>query len=174
MISSIKISTTLFLLILITPVLISANGGDQRVLGNEYLISLARSPFTPIADTKSAMTISFVDLTTGKLIQDDLLVTVRVGKGRGSSTYIHEEKSILVKGGILDWSYTFAEPGIHELFFNFAFASHPQKVYEPPDFLLDVQKPEIPAKDNAFILIVIVSALVGGVGGWMIGRRKNK
>jgi membrane protein YqaA with SNARE-associated domain len=42
-----------------------------------------------------------------------------------------------------------------------------------PDFLLDVQKPEASEKDTAFIvvLIIIVSAMIGGVIGWLVGRK---
>lgn len=163
----------LFLLLAVAPFAVNANGGDQRVLGNEYLVNLARSPFTPIAGTKTSMVVSFVNLKTGILIQDDLLVTVRVGKGRGSKTFIHEEKDISVNGGILEWSYVFADPGIHELFFNFAFASDPQIVYEPPDFLLDIQKPEAQENNNIVILIAVLAMLIGGVVGWLIGRRKS-
>lgn len=168
-----KTLTVLLLSVFLLPALAVANGGDQRVLGNKYLINLARSPFTPTAGIKTAMTVSFVDLKTGKLIQDDLLVTVRVGEGRGSKIFIHEKKGLLVKGGILEWSYTFANPGIHELFFNFAFVSDPQNIYEPPDFLLDIQKPETPASNSASILIAVFAALIGGVVGWLIGRRKS-
>ena len=161
----------LSLLLLITPVTTNANGGDQRVLGNKYLVNLSRAPFTPTAGTKTAMTVSFVDLKTGKLIRGDILVTTRIGQGRGSKTYIHEENNILVKGGVLDWSYIFTNPGIHELFFNFAFASDPQTVYEPPDFLLDIQKYETNARGNKTILIAMASTLIGGLAGWIIGRK---
>lgn len=168
-----KTSTPFLLLAFLLPLLAVTNGGDQRVLNNEYLINLARSPFTPVAGTKTSMLVSFVDLKTAKLIQDDIFVTVLVGEGRGSKTFIHEEKDLLAKGGILEWKYTFAKPGIHELFFNFAFASDPQNIYEPPDFLLDIQKPEIPANNNISILIAMVAMLIGGVMGWLIGRRKT-
>ena len=165
------LSTILITFGFIFPLFSLANGGDQRVLGSEYLINFARSPFTPIAGTKTAMLVSFVDLKTGKLIQDDILVNVRVGEGRGSKTFIHEEKDILVKGGVLEWSYTFTKPGIHELFFNFAFVSNPPKVYEPPDFLLDIQKPETPEKNNVLILVGIASVLISGIIGWLIGQK---
>lgn len=167
-----KVFISLFLLLLIAPIAADANGGDQRVLGNEYLVNLARSPFTPIAGTKISMVVSFVDLKTGTLIQDDLLVAVRIGEGRGSKTFIHEEKDILVKGGILEWSYIFDDPGIHELFFNFAFVSDPQKIYEPPDFLLDVQEAEVPARASGFLwLVLLFGVAVGFVIGWF-SRKK--
>ena len=85
------------LLLTLFPALAFANGGDQRVLGQDYLINLSKSPFTPIAGVKTAMTASFVDLKTGNLIKDDLLVTVRIAKGRGSMEYIYEQKSIPVR-----------------------------------------------------------------------------
>lgn len=167
-----QIHALFFLVLLATtfqPFVVFANGGDQRVLGNEYLVNLARAPFTPTAGTKTAMTVSFVDLKTDRLIQDDLLVTVRVGKGRGSKIFIHEEKNIPVNGGVLDWSYTFQNSGIHELFFDFAFASAPDKLYEPPDFLLDIQKP---AQQNSTsgleYLIMIILALTGFLFGWFV------
>ena len=50
-----------------------ANGGDQRV-ADGYLVNLSRSPFTPIAGVKIAMTVSFVDLSTMKLIKEDAVV----------------------------------------------------------------------------------------------------
>jgi len=160
--------------VIFLPAISFANGGDQRVLGNEYLINLARSPFTPTAGIKTAMTVSFVDLKTGRLIQEDILATIRIGEGRGSKTFIHEEKNLIVTGGILEWSYIFAEPGIHEIFFNFAFVSNLQKIYESPDFLLDVQKSEVPVKDSPSILIGIVSALIGCIIGVVIGALSNK
>jgi hypothetical protein len=158
---------------LIIPLFSFANGGDQRVLGNEYLVNLSRSPFTPVVGTKTSMIVSFVDLKTRALIQEDMLVTVRVTKGRGSKDFIHEEKNLSVKGGILEWSYTFADPGIHELFFDFAFVSDPQTVYEPPDFLLDIQKSDVQVKNDKTLFVAILTLLLGGVIGWFIGRRKT-
>lgn len=168
-----KILPALFIAILFSSASALANGGDQRVVEGKYLINLSRAPFTPIAGTKTAMTVSFVDIQTGKIIPDDIRVTVRVAKGRGSSSFIHEEKDILVKGGILEWSYTFGEPGIHELFFHFAFASDPQKIYEPPDFLLDVQSAEAAEKDGAYIFIGVLSAFAGAIVGWVAARRST-
>lgn len=155
----------IFLLVLITvPLVTFANGGDQRVLGRDYLVNLSRSPFTPIAGTKTAMLVSFVDLKTGKLIKDNMLVSVRVGKGRGSKTFIYEQNNIAIKGGVLEWSYTFADPGIHEIFFDFAFASAPEKRYEPPDFLIDVQEP-VSKKTNVWVFVItFIAGLLLGLG----------
>lgn len=151
------------LLVLAFPLSTFANGGDQRV-GDGYLINLSRSPFTPIAGVKTAMTVSFVDLKTMKLIKDDVLVTVKIGKGRGSKTLIHEEKNIPTTGGVLEYAYTFKDPGLHEIFFEFSFVNDPEKVYMPTDFLMDIQEPRT-EKSHAFDYAFFVAmGMVAGVG----------
>lgn len=151
-----------------------ANGGDQRV-ADGYLVNLSRAPFTPIAGTKTALLTSFVDLKTGKLIQKDILVSVRIAEGRGSRAFIHEKKDIPVKGGVLEYSYTFENPGMHEIFFDFTFANDPTKgVHELPDFLIDVQKPdtENTLDTRSLVLGITLGAVLGLLGGWFVGRRK--
>ena len=155
------------------PFISFANGGDQRV-GDGFLINLSRAPFTPIAGVKTALLVSFVDLKTGKLIKDDILVSVRIAEGRGLRAFIHEKKDIPVQGGVLEYSYTFKNPGIHEIFFAFKFANDPtQKVYELPDFLIDVQKPEIENSidTKSFVLGIILGVILGLLGGWFSGRK---
>lgn len=151
-----------------------ANGGDQRV-ADGYLVNLSRAPFTPIAGVKTALLTSFVDLKTGKLIQEDILVSVRIAEGRGSRTFIHEKKDIPVNGGVLEYSYTFQNSGMHEIFFDFAFMTDPtKKVHELPDFLIDVQKSEAEnaIDTKSLILGVSLGAVLGLLGGWFAGRRK--
>lgn len=158
---------------LLSPDLLFANGGDQRIAGG-YLVNLSRSPFTPIAGTRTALLASFVDIKTGKLIKDDITVSIKIGTGNGSGAFIHEKKDIPVYGGVLEYSYTFQNSGMHEIFFDFTFVNDPARtVHELPDFLLDVQKPGTSEKDTALItiLIVITSAIIGGVIGWLIGRK---
>lgn len=159
-------SIFIFLLVFMTaPFIVFANGGDQRILGRDYLVNLSRSPFTPIAGTKTAMLVSFVDLKTGRLIKDDMLVSVRVTKGRGSRTFIYEQNNIPIKGGVLEWAYTFAESGIHELFFDFAFAAASNTRYEPPDFLIDVQEPTNEKTDKwTLVMTFIIGLLLGSIG----------
>ncbi len=166
--------TTLLLLAiaLLVPSLSSANGGDQRV-EDGYLVNLSRAPFTPIAGTKTAMLVSFVDLKTGVLIKEDMRVNVRIGEGRGSETFIHEKENILVQGGVLEYPYTFPNPGLHEVFFDFKFVNDPtQKVHELPDFLIDVQKQEGSLDTNSLALGISLGAVVGLLGGWFVSRRK--
>lgn len=151
-----------------------ANGGDQRV-ADGYLVNLSRAPFTPIAGVKTALLVSFVDLKTGQLIKEDILVSVRIAEGRGSKTFIHEKKDVPVKGGVLEYSYTFQNPGMHEIFFDFTFVNDPTKiVHELPDFLIDVQKPEAKnAIDTESLIFGIgLGIVLGLLGGWFAGRRK--
>jgi hypothetical protein len=93
--------------------------------------------------------------------------------GSAGRTFIFEQDAISVKGGVLEFPYTFKNSGLHEVFFDFAFASNPQKIHEAPDFLMDIQKPEIPEKDGAPVLVGIVSALIGGMVGWAMRSCKT-
>lgn len=159
---------------LFVPFLSFANGGDQRVVDG-YLVNLSRAPFTPIAGVKTALLASFVDLKIGQLIKDDILVSIRIAEGRGSRNFIHEEKNIPITGGILEYSYTFQNQGMHEIFFDFVFVNDTQrKVHELPDFLIDVQKPKVEKAidGKSLSLGVLLGIAVGVLGGWFVGKRK--
>ena len=152
-----------------------ANGGDQRVVEGEYLINLSRSPFTPKAGEKTAFIASFVDIQKDLLIAEDLIVKIRIAKlGEGRERkFLFEQDNIRAKGGILEFQYTFSEPGLHEIFFDFAFSSSPQKIYNAPDFLLDIQKPEVLEKAGQPISVWIGLGAIFGFGiGWLATRRK--
>lgn len=155
------------------PFSVFANGGDQRVLGSDFLINLSKSPFTPIAGIKTAMTVSFVDLKTRAPIKEDILVEVRIAKGRGGMVSIFEKKDILVKGGVLDISYTFLDSGLHEVFFDFAYASKPEQIYEPPDFLIDVQKPWQSPLLIDYVIAFVSGMFVSVVIYWITTSRKR-
>ena len=153
-----------------------ANGGDQRVVDGKYLINLSRSPFTPRAGERVALLASWVDLATGKLIAEDLLVKIRIAKlggGGGKREFLYEQENVRVKGGVVEFSYTFNGSGLHEIFFDFAFASNPSLFYEAPDFLLDVQKPAVQgAGSNVRTLAGIGVGLAVGLGlGWLLSRK---
>lgn len=150
-----------------------ANGGDQRVVEGKYLINLSRSPFTPKANEKTAFIASFVDIQTDKIINEDLIVKVRIAKvgGENGRSFIFEQDNLRVKGGILEFQYIFSEPGLHELFFNYAFASNSEKIYNAPDFLLDIQKASIQETPILPLpLGIAIGAILGFVGGWFIRR----
>ena len=152
-----------------------ANGGDQRVVEGKYLINLSRSPFTPKTGDNVAMIASFFDIKKDQLITEDLIVKIRIaklGKGR-ERKFLFEQENVKVKGGILEFQHAFAEPGLHEIFFDFAFSSNPQKVYNAPDFLLDIQKTSIQEISNlSFLLWIVLGIIVGFVGGWLINRSR--
>ena len=170
---STKILTTFLLLIFLSPALTSANGGDQRVVEGKYLINLARSPFTPRVGERTAMLISFVDLGMNKLISEDLVVKIRIAKlgGIGSKKreFLFEKKDILVQGGVLEFPYTFGNTGLHEIFMDFVLGSNPQKIYESPDFLMDVQNKEPQLNINRFIIGFMLSSILGVALGFVFG-----
>lgn len=158
------------------PLFSLANGGDQRVVEGKYLINLSRAPFTPRVRVKTSILASFVDIQKDKLITEDLIVKVRIAKlggGQGKRKFLFEKDNFVVKGGVLELSYTFTDSGLHEVFFDFAFASNPQKIYEAPDFLMDVQPPVIDTKTNPVIRIAeIVFSLIVGVSIGIFFQKK--
>lgn len=155
-----------------TPLFSLANGGDQRIVENKYLINLSRSPFTPRAQEKTSMLISFVDLEKNKLVAEDLAVKIRIAKLGGIGS---EKRTFLfsgdykVQGGVLELPYTFSETGLHEIFFDFTFASSPEKLYEAPDFLLDVQPP-VPQKKLGSASFLIAGIVISLIIGFAVGR----
>lgn len=161
----------LLLLLILIPMAVFANGGDQRIVDNKYFINLSRAPFTPRVGIQTSFLASFVDIEKNKLITEDLIVKVRIAKqggAEGKREFIFEQNNIVVKGGVLELKYTFDNPGLHEIFFDFAFVSNPKKVYEVPDFLIDVQK-NSGSKTN--YLLVVIGSIGGFALGWFLRRR---
>lgn len=155
-----------------SPLFSLANGGDQRIVEGKYMINLSRAPFTPRVGDKTQMLASFVNLKTNKLVSEDMIVKIRISKlggGAGKREFIYEQNNIKVTGGVLDFSYIFNDTGLHEIFFDFAFASSPEIIYEAPDFLMDVQSSEVPQNLNRFIIGFMISAIAGVVFGFVFG-----
>lgn len=138
----ILLSLSLLALLVFNTPRIFANGGDQRVVEGKYVVNLVRAPFTPRVNEKTSMLNSFVDLQENKLVSEDLVVKIRIARlgsdGSANREFLFEKSNLKVAGGILEFPYTFAGTGLHEIFIDFAFASNSQKIYESPDFLLDV------------------------------------
>ncbi len=158
----------------LVPVVAFSNGGDQRVVENQYFINLSRAPFTPRVGVPTSFLASFVDIQKNKLIAEDLIVKVRIAKQNGAGgkrEFIFEQDNITVKGGILELKYTFENFGLHEIFFDFALASNPQKVYGVPDFLIDVQ-PEKSLDTRVLFLSILISGVAGFVIGWLVKNKK--
>lgn len=152
-----------------------ANGGDQRIVEGKYFVNLARAPFTPRVGSKTAMLISFADIQKRTLIREDIIVSIRIAKlgeiERGKRLFIFEEEDIPVIGGVFEFPYTFMEEGLHEIFINFAFARDSERVYEAPDFLLDVQ-PSSEAQNDfpVFLLAGAIGFAIGFIVRWITGK----
>lgn len=163
----------LLLIFISIPAVSFANGGDQRVIKGKYLINLSRAPFTPRAGEQTSMLASFVDLQKNKLISEDIIVKVRVARlsGGAEREFLFERDNINAQGGVLEFKHTFTEVGLHEIFFDFAFASDPQTIYKAPDFLLDIQKPLSQNRfNNLSFLLAGITGIIGLAAGFVIGR----
>lgn len=171
-----KSLTIFFLAVTLIPVVSLANGGDQRVVDNKYFINLSRAPFTPRVGVKTSFLASFVDIPKNKLIAENLIVRVRIGQqgGVAKGHPLFEQDNIVVHGGVLELPYTFTEPGFHEVFFDFTFASNPKNVYEVPDFLIDVQKPEVPQQSNFLWIFSGLAGIVFGLGAGLFLSKLKK
>lgn len=157
-----------------------ANGGDQRVVEGEYLINLSRAPFTPRVEEKTSFLVSFVDIEKNKLIQEDLVANIRIAKlggiGVAKRTFVFEQENFRVEDGVLEFSYTFENPGLHEIFIDFAFALDSERVYESPDFLLDIQEQAQSEKPDRFLFISTMMGLtiLGFLLGWITRGKVKK
>lgn len=150
----------------LVPTFTFANGGDQRLIEQgKYYINLSRAPFTPRVGVKTSFVASFFDVGANRLISEDLMVRVRISKlgDAPKGNFVFEQDTMIVKGGVLELKYTFDNPGLHEIFFDFAFASNPQRVYEVPDFLIDVQKT---SEDTGKYLL---GGIIGSIGSFILG-----
>lgn len=168
-----------FLLAFLTfmPSFASANGGDQRIVEGKYYINLSRAPFTPRVGVETSFLASFVDVQKDKLISEELIARIRIARlgGGGKREFLFEKDNMKVEGGVMDFQYAFAESGLHEIFFDFAFASEPEAVYKTPDFLLDIQEPLMPAKSNKPLIVGLIAGITGAFfSGLFIGRKTKK
>lgn len=167
------ILSALFIMAFLTPIFVLANGGDQRIVERgKYYINLSRAPFTPRVGVKTSFVASFFDVGANRLISENLIGRVRISKFGESlkGNFVFEQNTIAVKGGILEFSHIFSEAALHEIFFDFAFASDLEKVYEAPDFLLDVQEPINGYAINRILTAVFGGFVVGLIVGWF-GKR---
>ena len=115
-------------------------------------------------------------MAANRLINEDLIVRVRISKlgDAPKGNFIFDQDNIVVKGGVLEFPYTFEEAVLHEIFFDFALAPDPSKVYKAPDFLLDVQKPFNGYSTNQVLMILFGSFVIGLIAGWFIKRILSK
>lgn len=142
----------------------------------KYFINLSRSPFTPRAGEPNAMLITFADVKTNRPLKEDIIAKIRVAKlkaiGIDDRQFIFEKDNLKVEGGILEFSYTFQEAGLHEVFLDFAFADRPKKVFSAPDFLIDAQRSEQPTPKAGFDFFGALLWLVAGLVIGLTFKRK--
>lgn len=155
-----------------------ANGGDQRVVAGKYIINLSRVPFTPVARQENKMIVSFGDIEMDALIAQDLRLDVRIQEFNGS-TVVFEQKAIPVQDGIFELTYTFTNPGLHEVFFTFTLVEDSAAVYVAPDFLIDVQPApiEVVKDENTAVMAILISTGIGFLAGalltWFMLKKKT-
>lgn len=162
----------------IWPMLSLGNGGDQRIVAGQYIVNLSRAPFTPVAGKQNSMIISFGDAQADAIVTEDLIVDIRIAKLVGANSILLSQLSELqAADGVVEFKYTFTEPGLHEIFVDFAFVDAPTVVYSAPDFLFDVQ-PVPPQTQDYYLdplwprLGWVLGSGVGGVGiGWLLHHR---
>lgn len=171
-----KKTILLLLAIALVPVLSLANGGDQRLVERgKYYINLSRAPFTPRVGVNTSFVASFFDVGANQLISEDLAVRVRISKlgDAPKGKFVFEQNNIVVEGGVLELPYTFNEGGLHEIFFDFAFTSNPQKIYEAPDFLIDVQRPLNGYSIHQIFMAIFYGVTIGLIAGWFVKKIVN-
>jgi hypothetical protein len=172
-----KTTIALFAILIAVPLFSLANGGDQRLVERgKYYINLSRAPFTPRVGVKTSFVASFFDVGANRLISEDLIVRVRISKlgDAPQGKFVFEQNNVAVKGGVLEFSYTFNEAVLHEIFFDFAFASNPEKMYNAPDFLIDVQPSQSSEKSNKSLFVVVELGIVIAFLIGLFGVRKTK
>ncbi len=165
----------IFALIVEIPILVFANGGDQRLVEGKYLINLSRSPFTPRVGIPTSFLASFLDIKTNKIISDQITAKISIAKISEYSQerkFIFEKDNLKVKDGILEFKYTFPEAGLYEIFFDFLIASEPDKIYKAPDFMIEVHPNFESKKQESFILIAeAFGILLAFLAGFFAGRK---
>ncbi|MDP3769588.1 MAG: hypothetical protein Q8R40_01445 [bacterium] len=118
---------------------------------------------------------SFVDIQKNKLISEDLVVTIRIAQldGATKKEFVYEKDNILIHGGVFEFPYTFITTGLHEVFFDFAFTSRPEKVYEAPDFLIDIQPKAKELLPQISLILFAVGVTTGALITWIFTVRKK-
>lgn len=166
---------TLSIIAVVSGRVVLANGGDVRIAEGRYVVNISKTPLTPVAGKLQKMLISFGDLVEDALVDQDIRVWIEIRKS-GVRDALFPKQEFIAAGGVLNFSFTYPTAGLHELFVTFEKPDEPGKIYEPEDFLIDVQEPRVermpqPAVRTGSItaLMISLSALFF-VGGFILGR----
>jgi hypothetical protein len=163
--------TILALFLSLTPIA-SSNGGNIRLAEGKYLVNISSSPVTPVAGEKTAMLISFADIATNKPLSQPLRASIEIRK-KVNQEVVFPSTEYPVEGGILEFSFTYPEPQLYELFVRFEKSDEPGKIYEPEDFLVDVQAPQTSGGNRSapMGMFVPLAFLLGIALGALMKRR---
>jgi len=143
-----------------------ANGGNIRIAEGKYLVNISSSPVTPIAGKKVAMLISFADVQKNELIAQDIRVWIEI-RNKATQKVLFPPTEFLAERGVLEFSFTYPEAGLHELFIRFEKPDEPGKVYESEDFLVDVQESTASNNRGIGFHFVFGALLTGCILGWL-------
>lgn len=174
-----------------TPVL--ANGGPQKLV-DDVLINLAHVPLSPMTGEKVAFLSTFVNAT--KVILEEDVTIVQDNRTIQAPPIIRDNASIKIwatdfSGGnktfelpikkiendfvIFEFEYTFENPGLYELFFEFNLSSASGKTYVA-DFPLQVrEKAEVATNVPVIAYTIVLVLLFAAFGlGWMLKSQKTE
>lgn len=151
--------------LLLFPGLASANGGNIRIAEGKYLVNISSAPVTPVAGEKVAMLISFGDVATNELLHQNLRVWLEI-RTKATEEIVFPKQEFTAEGGVLEFSFTYPKPSLHELFVRFEKPDEPRKIYESEDFLVDVQEPRGKSETPRTFLVGMASL----IAGFLLGR----
>ena len=167
----------LFILLSVVPLVVVGHGGEQRVVGGRYIVTMSRAPHTPRVGVPTNLLISISDITSGNVSDKDAIISLRVAKLASpgdTPQFIFEEKDIKVERSTLGYSYTFSDAGFHEIYIDFAFTDNPTKIMSTQDYLLDVQPAQDESGDSSFVLWGFGGVLVGAIFTKLLLARGRK
>lgn len=150
----------------------SANGGNIRIAQGKYLVNISSSPVTPVAGEKVAMLISFADIAKNELLAQDIRVWIEI-RLKATEEVIFSQQEFLAQGGVLEFTFTYPEAGLQELFVRFEKPDEPGKIYETEDFLVDVQESRTSEKNGVSYGLILVPIAFGlGILAGFLRRRR--
>lgn len=155
------------------PGIVLANGGNIRLAEGKYLVNISSAPVTPVAGQKTSMLIAFADVATNAPLTQPITAWIEIRK-KLSQENVFPSTEYPVKGGILEFAFTYPNPGLYELFVRFEKSDEPGKIYESEDFLMDVQPPKRNANPMNTFLLAGLAGCAGFFLGFILGQRHTK
>lgn len=126
--------TILSAVLLALPLALSAHGGMQKIAEGKYLVNISSAPIAPYVGQEQQNIIALSDVETNSLIELNSVFDIEIRK---DEKVLYAESNVVAEGGLLQFNYTYPEPGIYELFTRFHLPDD-DHVYEPEDFWIQV------------------------------------